>query len=484
MVIADIIARYKKTQNCRVYLQTGSDDHGEKNFKKALSLNLDPQELVDNNVRLFQELWKKLNISEHFFYRTSSPLHKKKIQEIFTKLLKQDDIYLSKYKGNYCISCEDYIINKNEKNFCPSCHSSLQIIEQPAYFLRIKKYYSWLIEYYNDNLDFIIPNNIKKEIINNFLSDDIRDLCITRQDMPWGVIVPNEPHMTIYVWFEALLNYLISPKGEQNFSRKNNQTIVHIIGKDISRFHCFYWPIMLKILNIRLPNKIIIHGLIMNRGYKMSKSKGNVINPLTLLDNYTLDSLRAYFVAKIHFLQDGLIEEKLIQSFHQEFSVNNLSNLVSRINNMICLYYQKIIPRYSETDHLILKKYYSDCILLTNNFKKEMDDYKLTNAFEQINKLIGISNKLINDILPWELAKKNNHKTLETTLNYLINGIKITAFLLSSIMPETAHKMFNMININQKDEITWDNCLDFSYLNDIKINPLEEHMYKKKLNLT
>jgi methionyl-tRNA synthetase len=221
MVLADIIARYKKSQGYRVYFQTGSDEHGEKIEKKSISLGISPQELVDKNVLLFKQLWKKLDISEHTFYRTSSLDHKEKVQKIFTKLSNKGDIYLGEYQGKYCVACEDYVSDGKvvNNNLCPTynCQAELRKVNEPAYFLRVSKYYSKLVKYYSQNLHFLLPLNIKKELLVNFLKNDIRDLCITRSDIKWGVPVPNHKKMVIYVWFEALLNYLNSGSGEKFF---------------------------------------------------------------------------------------------------------------------------------------------------------------------------------------------------------------------------------------------------------------------------
>ena len=221
MVLADIIACYKKGQGYQVYFQTGSDEHGEKIEKKANSLGISPQELVDKNVLLFKKLWKELGISEHIFYRTTSAIHKEKVQKIFTELLKKGDVYLGEYQGKYCVSCEDYVGDSkiSDNNLCPTpnCQSELRKVNESAYFLRVSKYYSALTKHYSQNPDFLLPFNIKKELFENFLKNDVRDLCITRSDITWGISVPNNEKMVIYVWFEALLNYLNSEPGEKFF---------------------------------------------------------------------------------------------------------------------------------------------------------------------------------------------------------------------------------------------------------------------------
>ncbi|MCE8163526.1 MAG: class I tRNA ligase family protein [Candidatus Moeniiplasma glomeromycotorum] len=620
MVMAEIIARYKKSQGYQVYFQTGSDDHGEKNAKKALSLKLTPQQLVDKNVLLFQQLWKELNISEHIFYRTSSLEHKEKVQKIFTELLNKGDIYLGEYQGKYCVSCEDYVRDSKivNNNFCPAsnCQSELRKISEPAYFLRVSKYRSQLIEHYQKNPDFLLPSNAKKELFSNFLKEEVPDLCITRSDIAWGVPVPNQeknkPCMVIYVWFEALLNYLNSEPGEKffttNFPEKeevnnakevscvvirnennkyllvynkkhnhwqfpggklekdetpevaayreifeetnltignlekigeksfsvdniwwklyffstsqysgeivikeketigeikffsvreiekinsqisdpvteyllkilNGGEIIHLIGKEITRFHALYWPIMLFFLNKRLPNKILVHGWLVDRqGKKASKSKGNVVDPLELLKKYPCDLLRSYFAARINFLQDGVCDEDLLKEFYHDFLVNNLSNLVSRVHRMLHLYNQGIVPEFEETKSEKLKSYYQQCDLVIKEFQKKMNRYELTEAFSQIQTLLEASNKLISDLTPWKLFEKGETELLNSTLNYLVNGIKIAAFLLNPITPETSQKIFARFNFDYH-QLNWNNLLNFRTLNNLKINLSEKHLY-------
>lgn len=617
IILADAIARYKRSKGYRVYFQTGSDDHGEKIEKKAYSLNLSPQKLVDKNIFLFQQLWKELGISKHFFYRTSSNIHQEKAQKIFTELLKKGDIYLGKYEGKYCVSCEDYVSdNKAIDNLCPTpnCHAVLRKLNEPAYFFKVSKYYSQLIEHYQKNPDFLLPPNAKKELFSNLLKKNIPDLCITRSDIEWGIPVPGDKKIVIYVWFEALLNYLNSEQGEKFFfseprehkkdsqqakevacvviqnknqeyllvynkkygkwqfpggklekdetpkaaaqreifeetnltianlkkiseknfyidsiwwklyfyqtnnysgellvkepktiseikffkvceiEKINSQThdivagyllekinaneIIHLIGKEITRFHAIYWPIILFSLNKRLPDKILAHGWLTTPRGKMSKSKGRVIDPLQLLKKYPKDLLRAYFVAKINFLQDGICSENLLKEFYQDFLVNNLSNLISRVNKMLQLYNQGTVPSFNNpSSHPKLINYYQKCSETINNFLAKMNQYELTGAFSQIQILLNESNKLISDLVPWELAKEEGGGLLNYILNYLVNGIKIAAFLLDPFVPETSKVILETFNINQQ-KLNWDNCLDFNFMNGVKVKVLEKHLYE------
>lgn len=483
MVIADTIVRYKKSKGYQVYFQTGSDDHGEKIEKKAISLKKSPQELVDKNVQFFQQLWKELGISEHNFYRTSSPSHQKKVQKIFQELLNKGDIYLGEYLGKYCVSCEDYVSNNKivNDNFCPFCQTELRKIKEPAYFFKVSKYYSRLIEHYQQNSSFLLPENTRKELFSNFLKEKVPDLCITRSDIKWGIKVPNNEKMVIYVWFEALCNYINSEKGEKFFffEKINNYEVIHLIGKEIARFHAIYWPTILFSLNKRLPSKILAHGWLITPTGKMSKSKGNVIDPLELLKKYPKDLLRIYFIDKIIFLQDGVFSEELLEKFYKEFLVNNLSNLISRVNKMIFLYNNGVIPPFSlVVKNEKLENYYLKCKFTLKEFQKKMDNYEITEAFSQIQTFLDTSNKLIQDLSPWELAKKNNNLLLNQALNYLVNGIKIIAFLLNCFAPETSKAIFETFNINEA-KLNWNNCLNFNFLDENEVKLLKEHLYKK-----
>ncbi|KLL04027.1 MAG: methionyl-tRNA synthetase [Mycoplasmataceae bacterium CE_OT135] len=625
LTIADIIARYKKSQGYQVYLQTGSDEHGEKIEKKSALLNLTPQQLVDKNVLLFQQLWKELGISEHIFYRTSSPLHKEKVQKIFTELLEKGDIYLGEYQGKYCITCEDYVSESKiiNNNLCPNpdCQSELRIINEPAYFLKVSKYYPWLREYYRQNPDFLLPDKAKKEIFSNFLNENIPDLCITRSDIKWGISVPNKEKMVIYVWFEALLNYLNSDLGEKFFlsplrkatastseftdkkksnhakevscvaiQNKNNEyllvynkkynkwqfpggkleqgesaeeaakreifeetnlviedlekvgeeifyanniwwkfyfyrtekyagellikeketigeikfleiskireinsqkpdevneylleklttcEIVHLIGKEITRFHGIYWPIILFCLNKRLPNKILAHGWLTTPQGKMSKSKGNVIDPLELLKKYPKDPLRAYFVAKINFFQDGNFSEDLLKEFYQDFFIHNLGNLCQRVGKMVELYNDGIVPTFAETENIHLKNYYQICLTIIKDYQQKMNNYQLTGAFQEIEKLLNASNKLIQKLEPWNLFKKKETELLNLTLNYLVNGARIIAFLLTPIAPDSSQIIFEYLNLKCSDW-NWENVKDFKKTTKEKIKPLKKPLF-------
>lgn len=463
LVVTDIIVRYKKSRGCVVSVQTGSDEHGEKILNTAKKKELQPLELVEQNLFFFKELLIKINFSQNFFFRTSSTQHWKKTQKKFKKLLDQGDIYLGQYKGEYCVVCEEYVTDNLSQ--CLNCQKPLETLEEPAFFLRTTKYYSWLKDYYQQFDDFIIPKELKKSCLDNFLSENVRDLCLTRRNLPWGITLDGNLKLTIYVWFEALLNYINSSEGKKSFS--NNETeIIQVIGKDIVRFHCVYWPIILHLLKLRLPSRIIVHGWILNQKSKMSKSKGNVIDPLVLLNHYPTDLLRAYLIAKIPLFEDGSFNENHLKEFYQVFFVNKLGNLVVRVNRMVWLYNDGVIPcaipSYQEKD-VFLNDYFFSLQRTANQFVKFMDEQQLTKAFHLLEFLVSNSNKLINDMTPWKRIHTDK-LLVDTFLNQIINGIRVLNFFLSFFIPESSLKISRVFSFS-KIITNWDNFLE---LNDIE----------------
>lgn len=480
LTITDIIARYKKLAGYSVYLQTGSDEHGEKIARTAKAQGFTPQQLVDKNITLFKQLWEKLDVSkDYFFVRTSSAAHITQVQAIFTKLLLSDDIYLSVYKGNYCILCEEYVL---KVLVCPTCNSELKQIEEEAYFLRVNKYQQALLDYYEQHPNFLSPTSSLNELFQSFLRQELPDLCVTRNDLTWGVPVPGHEAMTIYVWFDALCNYFTSERGAEFFATQQEQfettEIVQVIGKDILRFHAIYWISLLLALQKRMPNKILSHGWILNAGAKMSKSKGNVIEPLKLLENCKSDVLRAYFAGKVILYNDGVISDSMLQAFYEDFFLNALGNLFSRVFKMLETYRQNVIPTISNWKNNYTVSYWEQNSSSVEAYQCAMNDYQITNAFKEVRTMVSRSNKMISETKPWELFATNEDEKLDCVLVTLVATIEALALLLLPITPETATKVLIHMG-SEVNELDFGKLFDYRALAGRKIQQNFTHLFKR-----
>lgn len=457
-VIADVLARYKKMQNYEVFFLTGSDEHGQKIAKKALANQQTPQELVDDIVITFKNLWTKLNINYDKFIRTTDKNHMVTVQKIFSKLLKQGDIYLGKYQGLYCISCEEFVtetqINKTN-NTCKTCQGNVTTLSESSYFLKLKKYTNQLLGYYDTHPLFLWPLNRKTEMINNFITPGLDDLSITRTSFTWGIPVLEDEKHIIYVWIDALSNYLTAlgylQTNDLNFKKfwvDENCEIVNLVGKEISRFHMIYWPILLMTLKLRQPNRILAHGWITNDEGKMSKSKGNVIDPIVLINRYSADGLRFFLMKEIIIGHDAKYSHELFLNCYNSYLVNDLGNLLSRTITMIIKYCGGKIPKIN------LKQLQPAAIeiiknikITINDFNIEMDQYQINEAINIVFKLVAAGNKLIDLTKPWELYKNNKIVELHNVLNLLANVLVISSALLSPILVTSALKIHEQLGI-------------------------------------
>ncbi len=443
IVLADMIARYKKQMGFDVYLMTGSDEHGQKIEEKAKAQGITPKEYVDNAAANIKAVWDSLNTSYDKFIRTTDADHEKAVQRIFTKLYEQGDIYKSTYEGKYCVPCESfYTESQLVDGKCPDCGREVTDSKEEAYFLKLSKYQDKLLKYFEENPDFIKPESRKNEMINNFLKPGLQDLCVSRSSFKWGVPVEFDDKHIIYVWIDALSNYITgigyNPDGSTDKFSELWPADLHVIGKDIVRFHTIYWPIILMALGLPLPKQVLGHPWVLVGEDKMSKSKGNVVYADELAKRFGADAVRYYLLSQMPFGNDGTFTyESFINVFNADLA-NTIGNLVSRTVAMTKKYFGGTVINHEITEDLDkeLFGYAEACI---SKYHKCMDDYRNADACAAVLDLAKRCNKYIDETMPWALAKDEAQKDrLNDVLYNLLDLIKIIATLLRPIMPDTA----------------------------------------------
>ncbi len=476
IVLADAIARNKRLEGYDVYFQTGTDEHGEKIELKAKEAGIEPQKYVDKVASEIKVIWDLMDTTYDNFVRTTDKNHEKVVQHIFKKMYDKGDIYKGEYKGLYCTPCESFWTETQlVDGKCPDCGREVLSKSEEAYFFKLSKYQDKLIEYIESHPEFIQPESRKNEMVNNFLKPGLQDLCVSRTSFKWGIPVDFDDKHVVYVWLDALTNYITNigydvDNATEEFTKKWPADL-HLIGKDIIRFHTLYWPCFLMSLELPLPKQIFGHPWLLSGGDKMSKSKGNVLYADDLVEKYGVDTIRYFVLHETPFADDGIITEDLIIERNNTDLANILGNLVNRTISMSRKYFDGVVSKTdisTEFDASLIDKLSH----LGENVKSKMDNLRIADAIDEIFSCLRASNKYIDETTPWLLAKDEKElDKLRTVLYNLIESIRICAVYLQPFLPQTALKIFKLINT---DLTSYESTIDFgAYVSGTKVGEAE-----------
>ncbi|MGN1386330.1 MAG: methionine--tRNA ligase [Bacillus sp. (in: firmicutes)] len=464
-VAGDAMARYKRMRGFDVMYLTGTDEHGQKIQRKAEEEGITPQEYVDGIVAGIKDLWKMLDISYDDFIRTTEKRHKDVVEKIFKQLLDQGDIYLDQYEGWYCTPCESFFTERQVENGnCPDCGRPVEKVKEESYFFKMSKYVDRLLQFYEENPDFIQPESRKNEMINNFIKPGLEDLAVSRTTFDWGIKVPNDPKHVIYVWIDALSNYITAlgyGTDDQSKFEKYWPADVHLVGKEIVRFHTIYWPIMLMALDLPLPKKVFAHGWLLMKDGKMSKSKGNVVDPVTLIERYGLDSLRYYLLREVPFGSDGVFTpEGFVERINFDLA-NDLGNLLNRTVAMINKYFDGVIPVYKGSSNEFEKQLLAMNEETVVKYEEAMEKMEFSVALSSIWQLVSRTNKFIDETQPWVLAKEEKQEELASVMVHLAETLRRIAILLQPFLTQTPVKIFEQLNVQANELKSWEGLEQF-----------------------
>ena len=480
-VAGDVIARYKRMQGYDVRYLTGTDEHGQKIQEKAQKAGKTELEYLDEMISGIKNLWSKLEISNDDFIRTTEKRHKQVVEKVFERLLKQGDIYLGEYEGWYSVPDETYYtesqlvdpVYENGKivgGKSPDSGHEVELVKEESYFFNINKYTDRLLEFYDENPDFIQPPSRKNEMINNFIKPGLEDLAVSRTSFDWGVRVPSNPKHVVYVWIDALVNYISSLgylSDDETLFNKYWPADIHLMAKEIVRFHSIIWPILLMALDLPLPKKVFAHGWILMKDGKMSKSKGNVVDPNVLIDRYGLDATRYYLMRELPFGSDGVFTpEAFVERTNYDLA-NDLGNLVNRTISMINKYFHGELPAYQGPKHELDEKMEAMALETVKSFNDNMESLQFSVALSTVWKFISRTNKNIDETQPWVLAKdENQREMLGNVMAHLVENIRFATILLQPFLTHAPREIFKQLNINNPDLHQLDSLQQYGMLSE------------------
>lgn len=480
-VAGDALVRYKKLRGYDVRYLTGTDEHGQKIERKAAEAGKTPQKFVDDIVAGIKDLWSKLDISNHDFIRTTEKRHTMIVEEVFERLLKQGDIYKGEYEGWYCTPDESFFLERQLVNGnCPDCGRPVERVKEESYFFKMSKYVDRLLKYYEENPDFIQPVSRKNEMINNFIKPGLEDLAVSRTTYDWGIKVKSDPKHVIYVWIDALLNYITAMgygSEDTTLFDKYWPADVHLMSKEIVRFHTIYWPIILMALDLPLPKKVFAHGWLLMKDGKMSKSKGNVVDPVTLIDRYGLDALRYYLLREVPFGSDGTFTpESFVERVNSDLA-NDLGNLLNRTVAMVDKYCDGKVPAYVANVTAFDNSLEEAAQVAYDKVESSMENMEFSVALTAISQFVSRCNKYIDETQPWMLAKDESKvNELASVMTHLVESLRIASILLQPFLTQAPIKIWEQLGLEQGELTSWDSGKTFGLFPEgtklVKGNPI------------